>query len=249
MAAEAMDDLADQYANRAVRSVFIYTREAHPGENYGHHTSMADKRRNAWAFLEHSKVRRQILLDDLEGTAHRAYGLLPNMTWIIGRGGFIHYKAAWTSPTDVADALEAILDFQANRGKNQWISFYSERSPFLGVPETRRDSTKDFFGLVHRPWPITNGCSKLLAIPAKHRPKISVPEYQAIFLKPKRKVSARLHVLSWPRCGPAPVSLLLRAREASLNSRGKLLFRSLTGSRSSEVFFLNKFLLKCLNVV
>src|SRR3972149_11186116 len=113
-----MDRLTDQLADRAVRSVFIYTREAHPGENYRHHRSMEDKRSNARAFLEHSKVRRQILLDDLEGTAHRAYGLLPNMTWIVGRRGVVHYKSAWTSAADVADALEGGLDFSANRAKN-----------------------------------------------------------------------------------------------------------------------------------
>ena len=128
MAADAMETLAGRYTRRAVRSVFIYTREAHPGENYRHHTSMDDKRRNARAFREHGHIRRQILLDDLAGTAHRAYGLLPNMTWIIGPGGFIHYKSSWTSPSDVVNALEAILDFQTNRTKNEWGAFYSERS-------------------------------------------------------------------------------------------------------------------------
>ena len=138
-----MEDLADRYSSRAVRSVFIYTREAHPGENYRHHTSMDDKRSNARAFREHSEVRRQILLDDLEGSAHHAYGLLPNMTWIIGRGGFIHYKSAWTSPTDVADALEGVLDFQADRAKNQWVPFYSERSAW-----STRDHAKFREGLL-----------------------------------------------------------------------------------------------------
>ena len=78
-------------------------------------------------FVEHSKLRRQILLDDLEGTAHRAYGMLPNMTWIIGRGGMIHYKSAWTSEADVVNALEGVLAFQASRAKKQWVAFYSER--------------------------------------------------------------------------------------------------------------------------
>lgn len=138
-----MDLLADQFAARAVRSVFIYTREAHPGENYRHHKSMEDKRRNARAFLDHSKVRRQILLDDLNGTAHRAYGLLPNMTWIIGRGGLIHYKSAWTSAAHVANALEGVLDFQANRAKNQWALFYSERTAW-----STRDQERFREGLV-----------------------------------------------------------------------------------------------------
>ena len=127
MAAESMERLADHYRSRAVRSVFIYTREAHPAENYRHHRSMDDKRHHARAFVEHSKLRRQILLDDLAGTAHRAYGMLPNMTWIIGRGGMIHYKSAWTSEADVVNALEGVLEFQANRPKQQWVAFYSER--------------------------------------------------------------------------------------------------------------------------
>ena len=137
-----MERLADQYRSRAVRSVFIYTREAHPGENYRHHRSMDDKRANARAFVEHSNIRRQVLLDDLEGTAHRAYGMLPNMTWIVGRGGMIHYKSAWTSEADVADALEGVLDFQANRAKNQWVVFYSERSAW-----STRDMAKFKAGL------------------------------------------------------------------------------------------------------
>src|SRR3972149_417728 len=128
MAAESMERLADQKAGPAERPVFTYTREAHPGENYRHHRSMDDKRRNARAFVQHSKLRRQVLLDDLQGAAHRAYGMLPNMTWIIGRGGMIHYKSAWTREADVANALEGVLDFQANRAKKQWVAFYSERS-------------------------------------------------------------------------------------------------------------------------
>ena len=143
MAGEAMEDLADRYADRAVRSVFIYTREAHPGEHYPHHRSMDDKRHHARAFRDEGRVRRQILLDDLDGTAHRAYGLLPNMTWIVGRGGFIHYKAAWTSPDDVASALRAVVDFQEHRAEHQWVAFYSERSAW-----STRDQTKFGEGLL-----------------------------------------------------------------------------------------------------
>lgn len=128
MAAETMEYLADRYADRAVRSVFIYTREAHPGEHYRHHATLDDKRRSARAFRDHCHVRRQVLIDELDGRAHRAYGLLPNMTWIIGRGGFIHYKAAWTNPHDIADALEGVLEFQEERAQRQWIPFYTERS-------------------------------------------------------------------------------------------------------------------------
>jgi len=36
---------------------------------------------------EETGIGRDILVDDLAGTVHRAYGLMPNMTWVIDRGG------------------------------------------------------------------------------------------------------------------------------------------------------------------
>ena len=37
---------------------------------------------------------------------HRAYGLLPNMSWVLGRGGTILYKAMWTSAAHIGEFLE-----------------------------------------------------------------------------------------------------------------------------------------------
>ena len=51
-------------------------------------------------------ITRQILVDDFEGTVHLAYGGLPNMPWILGRGGVILYKAMWTSAARIGDFLE-----------------------------------------------------------------------------------------------------------------------------------------------
>jgi len=38
---------------------------------------------------------------------HRDYGLLPNMSWVLDRGGSILYKAMWTSAAHIGDFLEA----------------------------------------------------------------------------------------------------------------------------------------------
>jgi hypothetical protein len=122
-----MDKMANEYADRAVSSVFLYTREAHPAENYRHHRSIDEKRDNAKAFRKELKVQRPILLDTLEGDAHKAFGMLPNMTWIIGRGGIIHYKAAWTDADHVAAAMEKILDDQDDRVEKGLTPFYCER--------------------------------------------------------------------------------------------------------------------------
>ena len=149
-----MEDMAARYADRAVRSIFIYTHEAHPGENYPHHTSMEQKRRQARAMRDELAFKRQMLIDDLEGTAHRAYGALPNMTWIMGRGGVIHYKAAWTNPGDVETALKEVLYAQDNRAKLKMMPFYSERTQWrirdeagfrAGLERAGPQAVSDFF--------------------------------------------------------------------------------------------------------
>jgi hypothetical protein len=58
---------------------------------------------------EEAGIGRDILVDDLAGTVHRAYGLMPNMTWVIGRGGRVAYKANWTSAANVEAFLERFL--------------------------------------------------------------------------------------------------------------------------------------------
>ncbi len=94
--------------------VFVYTREAHPGEHVGHHVDFDTKLANARLLSDRIGIRRPILVDDLDGTLHRAYGSLPNMTWVIARGGTIAYKADWTSAANI----DAFLDrFAAGRSR------------------------------------------------------------------------------------------------------------------------------------
>lgn len=92
--------------------MFVYTREAHPGEHVGHHDSFETKLANARLLRDEIGIRRPILVDDLEGPGHRDYGGLPNMTWVVGRGGRILYKADWTSAANV-EAF--VLRYQAAR--------------------------------------------------------------------------------------------------------------------------------------
>ena len=95
--------------------MFVYTREAHPGENVPHHDSFERKLASAKLLADEAGIGRDILVDDLAGTVHRAYGLMPNMTWVIGRGGRVAYKANWTSAANV----EAFLGrFLAARGQH-----------------------------------------------------------------------------------------------------------------------------------
>src|ERR687888_23261 len=47
---------------------------------------------------------------------HRKYGKLPNPTFVIDKSGRTAFRALWTQPRVVKDALEALLERQRDRG-------------------------------------------------------------------------------------------------------------------------------------
>jgi hypothetical protein len=81
-------------------------REAHPGEHLTAHAGFEEKLAAARRLRDEIGITRPILVDDAEGTVHRAYGLLPNMSWVLDRGGTILYKAMWTSAAHIGDFVE-----------------------------------------------------------------------------------------------------------------------------------------------
>lgn len=131
-----MDELAAQYVSNGVRSAFVYTREAHPGEHLPHHATFAQKLDQARRFVAEQHVQRPILVDALDGPVHRAYGGLPNMTWLLLRGGTIAYKAAWTDAGDVRLALENVARIAALRRLGGRLApFWTERLGFRSVDQ------------------------------------------------------------------------------------------------------------------
>ena len=54
-------------------------------------------------------IKRPMLVDDIEGTVHHAYGTLPNMTYIMDTGGTILYRASWTDERTIRMPLDHIL--------------------------------------------------------------------------------------------------------------------------------------------
>lgn len=114
--------------------MFVYTREAHPGEHVGHHDTFDTKLANARLLRDEIGIRRTILVDDLDGTGHLAYGGLPNMTWVIGRGGRILYKADWTSAANIEGFVQRYRWARRDRPVGGSLSPYvSEQLEFRHV--------------------------------------------------------------------------------------------------------------------
>ncbi len=123
-----MNEIAERFAPQGVESVFLYTHEAHPGEHYPHLTSMVQKFDHARALRDMLGVTRPILLDALDGACHRAYGSMPNMTWIFNRAGSPVYKSDWSDTNSVANALAYHVDVLERRsGQERLAPFHVER--------------------------------------------------------------------------------------------------------------------------
>lgn len=113
--------------------MFIYTREAHPGENVRHHDSFDSKLACARLLRDQVGIRRPILVDDLAGTVHRGYGMMPNMTWVIDRRGRVAYKANWTSAGNVEAFLTRFLAARADRSRGAQALYETEQMEFRQV--------------------------------------------------------------------------------------------------------------------
>ena len=119
--------MTPKYAEQGVSFVFVYTREAHPGENYPAHRSFEQKMSQAGALKKLLNVARPVLVDDLEGTGHEKYGTLPNMTYLISSTGRVLFRSDWTDPPTIETALDYILAARRQRREGlRMAPFYAE---------------------------------------------------------------------------------------------------------------------------
>lgn len=108
-----LGDLHDDYSdNSDVEFLFVYIREAHPGEKLPAHSTIADKLRAARVFQKEEKVNFPVLVDDLKGHVHRKYGKMPNPTYIIDKSGRIAFRSLWSRISSIEDALESLIETQ-----------------------------------------------------------------------------------------------------------------------------------------
>jgi hypothetical protein len=88
----------------------LYVREAHPGERRPPHADLADKLRASAQLTRAEPERREVLIDDVEGTLHRALGAWPNSVYLVGREGLVSWRSDWGAP----EALNAVLRGEAD---------------------------------------------------------------------------------------------------------------------------------------
>ena len=130
----AVDDLAEKFPSDDVQFLFVYVREAHPGDKLGAHQSMEEKVKAAELLREQEALEIPILVDDLQGTIHRKFGKLPNQSFIIDKSGRVAFRTYWTQPSVIEEAVKELLEVQEERGVEHAVVLGGEDR---SVPMTR----------------------------------------------------------------------------------------------------------------
>lgn len=104
---EPMNALAFRYPD--AEFLVLYVREAHPGQHINAHRTDVQKVAAARMVVDTEREGRTILVDDLQGTAHRLYGAMPNTVHVIDADGTVVFRAMWNDPPAVETALRKVL--------------------------------------------------------------------------------------------------------------------------------------------
>jgi hypothetical protein len=148
-----LNELYQRYRDQGFEFLTIYVREPHPGEHYGPHRTWEQKLKFARDCREQDRIHNPMLVDDLEGTVHRLYGLMPNMIYIIDKNGKIAYKAMWTDDEEIASVLANLM--LADQLQSQGVRVkpsYTEKINYIPAEYSRGVREKVFHRAGNKAW-------------------------------------------------------------------------------------------------
>ncbi|MGZ4900948.1 MAG: peroxiredoxin family protein [Candidatus Angelobacter sp.] len=116
-----INELYDRFRGDEIEFLFIYVREAHPGEIIPAHSSMREKIEAARLLRDEEDMKMPILVDDLRGSIHRKYSRLPNPAFLIDKAGRVAFLSLWSKPAGLARAIQQLLDLQEERGVDHLV--------------------------------------------------------------------------------------------------------------------------------
>lgn len=111
-----INELYNEFRGDEIEFLFVYVREAHPGEKIPAHRSLADKIRAGRLLRDEEEIQMPVLVDDVRGSIHRKYSLLPNPVFLIDKSGRIAFRSMWARPERLGEAIEELLRLQQERG-------------------------------------------------------------------------------------------------------------------------------------
>lgn len=114
--------------------VILYVREAHPGSFIPQHKSINEKILCARAVREQDGEGRRILVDNIKGEAHMAYGAYPNAVFIVNRNHCVVYRSDWNDPVATDKALRQL---EAGHAATV-VSFFKPALPPVAIHTLKR---------------------------------------------------------------------------------------------------------------
>lgn len=139
---KTMMTLHDEFPQ--VSNVVLYVREAHPGKDIPMHKDLDEKISRAQLLRDGDGEKRMIIVDDIEGNAHQAYGSMPNAVFIINKYGCVVYRSEWNNAKATHSALKALIEGKPIRAK----SYFKPSTPAVLMRTLNRageGSLPDFF--------------------------------------------------------------------------------------------------------
>jgi peroxiredoxin len=120
--------LSEEFRANDVVFFLLYTRESHPAENYGAHTSFEQKLCYARDLQRLERVAFPIIVDHLDGRIHHAYGVWPNALFVIHKDGRLIFRSNMANHFELRQFLEDLVraDQSAAAGHVLHVQ-YSER--------------------------------------------------------------------------------------------------------------------------
>lgn len=93
----------------------VLIRQAHPGPDAPAYRTFEEKLADARRYKDEERLPWPLLVDDLEGTVHQAYGGLADPTYLIDVDGRIAFYDTWTHAPTLHRAISELLR-QGGRG-------------------------------------------------------------------------------------------------------------------------------------
>ncbi len=108
-AVEPFRGLYAEFGDR-VHVIEVYTRQAHPGRGLPSHHSFAEKAADAVSYAREHAIGWPVLVDDLYGSVHLAYGGLDSACFLIDAQGRIAFRQIWSHAPTMHWAIERLLE-------------------------------------------------------------------------------------------------------------------------------------------
>jgi hypothetical protein len=88
----------------------VIIRQAHPGEKRGRYLGYEDKVRSAQEYRQLEDIAWPVLVDDYEGTVHRAYSQeMADPSFLIDADGRVAFYCMWTHAPSLKPAFDELL--------------------------------------------------------------------------------------------------------------------------------------------